>query len=202
MFASANEIPEQPSQLAFAFVHEGVNSSEVSGWLALRASVLRRAASLSGTARERRAEISAVVSSGSRGVWPKWKSKRANNCPFSQLAQISRPQPSEPPRKPLALGRPCRSNSSCSPFGFFHSHQCWLTCRSTGPIAAGRHLVYKSLAQIPAHRNRPVSFDVSHHKRHTMPYSALSKFRPSEIYVRFGQRNTRTAESARFRLRL
>ena len=75
MFASANEIPEQPSQLAFAFVHEGVNSSEVSGWLALRASVLRRAASLSGTAQERRAEISAVVvSPASRGASPKWKS--------------------------------------------------------------------------------------------------------------------------------
>ena len=86
--------------------------------------------------------------------------KRANNCPFRQLAQISGPQHSEPPRKALALGRPCGSNGSCVPYGFFLSHQCWLTCRSTGPIAAGRHLGYKSLAQIPAHRNRPVSFDV------------------------------------------
>ena len=32
---------------------------------------------------------------------------------------------------------------------------CGLTRRSTGPIAAGRHLGYKSLAQIPARRNRP-----------------------------------------------
>ena len=75
MFASVNEIPEQPTLLAFAFVHEGVNGSKVSCWLALRASVLRRAASLSGTAQERRAENSAdVVSPGSRGAWPKWKS--------------------------------------------------------------------------------------------------------------------------------
>ena len=32
-----------------------------------------------------------------------------------------------------------------------------LTLRSTGPIAACRHLGYKSLAQIPAHRNGPVN---------------------------------------------
>ena len=50
-------------------------SSQVGRWSALRASVLRRAASLSGTAQERRAEISAVVvSPGSRGASPKWKS--------------------------------------------------------------------------------------------------------------------------------
>ena len=38
-----------------------------------------------------------------------------------------------------------------------------LTWRSTGPIAAGRHLGYKSLAQIPAGRNRPVSLYVRPH---------------------------------------
>ena len=75
MFASANEIPEQPSQLAFAFVHEWVNNSNVSCWLALRVSVLGRAASLSGTAQERCAQISTViVSPASRGASPKWKS--------------------------------------------------------------------------------------------------------------------------------
>ena len=37
---------------------------------------------------------------------------------------------------------------------------CGLTRRSTGPIAAGRHLGYKSLAQTPARRNRPVSLYV------------------------------------------
>ena len=41
--------------------------------------------------------------------------------------------------------------------------RCGLTIRSTGPIAAGRHLGYKSLAQMPAHRNGPVSSNVSHH---------------------------------------
>ena len=35
-----------------------------------------------------------------------------------------------------------------------------LTWRSTGPIAAGRHLGYKSLAQTPARRNRPFSLYV------------------------------------------
>ena len=40
--------------------------------------------------------------------------------------------------------------------------RCCLTGRSTGPIAAGRHLGYKSLAQTPARRNRPVSLYVRH----------------------------------------
>ena len=35
-----------------------------------------------------------------------------------------------------------------------------LTIRSTGPIAACRHLGYKILAQMPAHRNGPVSSNV------------------------------------------
>ena len=32
------------------------------------------------------------------------------------------------------------------------------------PIAAGRHLGYKSLAQMPTHRNGPVSSNVRTHK--------------------------------------
>ena len=43
------------------------------------------------------------------------------------------------------------------PFPFRH---CWLTLRSTGPIAACRHLGYKSLAQMPARCNGPVSSNV------------------------------------------
>ena len=42
----------------------------------------------------------------------------------------------------------------------------WLTHRSTGPIAACRHLGYKSLAQMPAHRNGPVSSNVRPHSQH------------------------------------
>ena len=42
--------------------------------------------------------------------------------------------------------------------------RCRLTIRSTGPIAAGRHLGYKSLAQMPAHRNRPVTSNVRPHQ--------------------------------------
>ena len=43
---------------------------------------------------------------------------------------------------------------------------CGLTIRLTGPIAAGWHLGYKSLAQIPAHHNRPVSSNVRRPNRH------------------------------------
>ena len=45
----------------------------------------------------------------------------------------------------------------------FKFKQCGLTIRSTGPIAACRHLGYKSLAQMPAHRNGPVSSNVRRH---------------------------------------
>ena len=45
--------------------------------------------------------------------------------------------------------------------------QCNLTIRSTGPIAAGRHLGYKSLAQIPAHHNGPVSSNVRRQRHRT-----------------------------------
>ena len=69
MFASVNELPEQPSLLAFTFVHEGIKGSEVRCCLALRASVLRRAASQSGTAQERRAGVNVVaVFPSSRGA--------------------------------------------------------------------------------------------------------------------------------------
>ena len=53
-----------------------------------------------------------------------------------------------------------------SPPALMHSplttKRCCLTGRSTGPIAAGRHLGFKSLAQMPARRNRPVSSNVRH----------------------------------------
>ena len=49
------------------FFHEGVNSSEISCWLALRVGVLRRAVSPSSTAQERRAEVRAsAISQGNR----------------------------------------------------------------------------------------------------------------------------------------
>ena len=47
------------------------------------------------------------------------------------------------------------------------SKWCGLTYRSTGPIAAGRHLGYISLAQMPARRNGPVSSNVRPHNPHT-----------------------------------
>ena len=55
-------------------------------------------------------------------------------------------------------------------FGVRRPKQCGLTIRSTGPIAACRHLGYKSLAQMPAHRNGPVSSNV---RRHLVKYMPL-----------------------------
>ena len=53
------EILEQPSRLGFAIFLEGGRISAARCWLALRASVLRRAVSSTGTAQERRAKVSA-----------------------------------------------------------------------------------------------------------------------------------------------
>ena len=60
-----------------------------------------------------------------------------------------------------------------------------LTWRSTGPIAAGRHLGYKSLAQIPARRNRPVSLYVRQCKK--APVARQQKMRLS-AYIEQPQR--------------
>ena len=50
-----------------------------------------------------------------------------------------------------------------------------LTLRSTGPIAACRHLGYKSLAQIPAHRNGPVNSNVRPHRSQTVAHHLRSR---------------------------
>ena len=50
-----------------------------------------------------------------------------------------------------------------------------LTPRSTGPIAACRHLGYKILAQIPAHRNGPVNSNVRHRKTIIVHHSRQTK---------------------------
>ena len=63
LVASVNEIPEQPGRIANVSVHERASSSEVSCWLALRAGVLRRAGSWSGTTQKLRAEINASAAS-------------------------------------------------------------------------------------------------------------------------------------------
>ena len=64
-----------------------------------------------------------------------------------------------------------------------HSHypHCCLTWRSTGPIAAGRHLGYKSLAQIPARRNRPVSLYVRPHRIHRCPFKFRLKCKTESL---------------------
>ena len=57
-----------------------------------------------------------------------------------------------------------------------------LTIRSTGPIAAGRHLGYKSLAQMPARRNGPVSSNVRP-QRNQVAYSAILNAEPEDSPV-------------------
>ena len=57
MLTSGREILQQPSQLGFAIFHDGAEGKKVRCWLALRASVLRRAVSSAGTAQERRARV-------------------------------------------------------------------------------------------------------------------------------------------------
>ena len=84
LFASVNEIPELPGRLAFALFHERASSSEVSCWLALRAGVLRRAVSWSGSAQERRSEVNAsAVSQDNRGA-PRTLSS-VSNTPSAQF---------------------------------------------------------------------------------------------------------------------
>ena len=70
--------------------------------------------------------------------------------------------------------------------------RCRLTIRSTGPIAAGRHLGYKSLAQMPAHRNRPVTSNVSRQPIKWVDPSSQLKCRPSETPTRGGCRADNT----------
>ena len=70
------------------------------------------------------------------------------------------------PQRHTFCNRVATSNfAAAKALGSLHSSQPGrgLTGRSTGPIAAGRHLGYKSLAQIPACRNGPFTFDVRHH---------------------------------------
>ena len=166
-------------------------SSQARSWLALRASVLRRAVCPSGMAQERRAEVNAgAVSQCNRGaqitrIGPALG--LGGSGPISRLKPITwqtgtstsslRQNHREATRTPrivtphesglrfadtaiqVALGRQTH---------YLHQFQCWLTLRSTGPIAAGRHLGYKSLAQMPTHRNGPVSSNVRP-RPHTQP---------------------------------
>ena len=62
--------------------------------------------------------------------------------------------------QPSASAVPMKAVHASLSFGVRRSKWCGLTNRSTGPIAACRHLGYKSLAQMPARRNGPVSSNV------------------------------------------
>ena len=54
-----------------------------------------------------------------------------------------------------------RKPNACHVHSLVPTRSC-LTSHSTGPIAACRHLGYKSLAQIPSRHNGPVSSNVRH----------------------------------------
>ena len=98
----------------------------VSSWVALRASVLRRAVSLSAR----------------------------------PLVTLAAPALLAPAAHSPTCHRGNFPSSACQLHLHSKGFHCGLTRRSTGPIAAGRHLGYKSLAQTPARRNRPVSLYV------------------------------------------
>ena len=118
------------------------NGRNSSLWLALRAGVLRRA--VSQTARP-------VLRPGEGKVCAGRVALRTRSTGHSSSIAVS------------AAGAVFRLNTPCS-------MQCGLTIRSTGPIAAGRHLGYKSLAQMPTHRNRPVSSNVRPHRSQTVDH--------------------------------
>ena len=58
------------------------------------------------------------------------------------------------------------------------SKWCGLTYRSTGPIAACWHLGYKSLAQMPAHHNGPVSSNVRRRKFNIFAHKHFETSKP------------------------
>ena len=58
VLVSRRQIHEQLRQLGFKISHDGIRIIKARCWLALRASVLRRAVSSLGTAQERRAKVS------------------------------------------------------------------------------------------------------------------------------------------------
>ena len=180
-----------PSLFALAFFHEGVNGSEASYWLALRASVLRRAFSSLGTAQERREAVNAGAVSKKFVEAQKNVAGRQYRAAGAMLHRTSgaapvaaQPVPVRPAhsaferqllsatRQAYTQERHLRNSPPASPVAFIvgalpytqQLSKCCLTGRSTGPIAAGRHLGYKSLAQMPTRRNRPVSYDVRHHR--------------------------------------
>ena len=82
VLTSGREILQQPSRLGFAIFHDGAGGKKVSCWLALRASVLRRAVSSAGTAQERHAKVSAgAVSWDFRCTEPiRWSSVSCWRC--------------------------------------------------------------------------------------------------------------------------
>ena len=90
--------------------------------------------------------------------------RRAVSLSARPLVTLAAPALSAPAA--LSHARHRRSFPSSAHLQHLHSKgfHCGLTRRLTRPIAAGRHLGYKSLAQTPARRNRPVSLYVRPHR--------------------------------------
>ena len=162
MLASGREFLEQPRRIGFAIFHEGAYISEVRCWLALRASVLRRAVSSAGTAQERRAKVSAGAVSWDfrcteRNRWSSASRRRCRAVP--QPASIPHKQT---PRKSVAQFKCGASNGFNMP-PFLTQGQCWLTLRSTGHFAAHRRWASFHSRPTPVCHKMPVSSNVSRH---------------------------------------
>ena len=125
---------------------------EAGGWLALRAAVLRRAVSQSARPRPHRSLAQSSRAALLRPANRKGQCSSETHCHGSTLLQSIQ-----------------RSRNFAIPLS---TVQCNLTIRSTGPIAAGRHLGYKSLAQMPARHNGPVSSNVRLHNPHLYTFTA------------------------------
>ena len=144
----------------------GPAAAKVSCWLALRASVLRRAVSSSGTAQERRAKVrSGAVSRDFGCTEPiRWASaSRQNPHAVPQAASVST---STPPRKSVAEFWPEASNGfKVSALSNSNQRQCWLTIRSTGHFAAHRRWASFHSRPTPLCRKMPVSSNVRRHRQ-------------------------------------
>ena len=150
---------------------------EASSWLALRA-VAQSARSVQSVAAQsaaRRAysvmlildELLASATAGGK-LQESWRKGKAASRAKPNLRDSFRRRCGRPIQKPnashplwwLRASETKGSMQALSASILCSVQRRWLTHRSTGPIAAGRHLGYKSLAQMPARRNGPVSSNV------------------------------------------
>ena len=156
---------------------------EASSWLALRAVAqsARSAQSVAAQSAARRAcsvmlildELLASATGGGK-LQELWRKNKAASRANPNVRDCLRRRCGRPMQKPnashllwwLRASETKGSMQALSASTLCSVHRRWLTHRSTGPIAACRHLGYKSLAQMPARRNGPVSSNVRPRSQH------------------------------------